>query len=219
MISGDLPLFINFLRQQGNCCFCGSRGVARVSVRADLTAVFVRDRCAADHDLDVFADALGNAKVNDVFHFRHGGGEERRASDDIGVMLFCGGNVSFGSNVNAEVNDLKTVSFHHHLDEILTDIVEISANRTENDLADGLHVACNEMGLEDFRACLHRSCRDEDLGNEDLIVFESYADDAHACEQTVIQNILCGDTFFERLGNERFDILGFAVLQFEGNFL
>ena len=159
-----------------------------------------------------------NTKINDVFHFCHGGGEERGASDDIGAVFLCGGNVDFGCNVNAEVDDFEAIAFHHHFDEIFADIVEVAANCAENDLANGLDITGNEVGLENFRACLHRSCCDEDLGNEDLIVFESYADNAHACEKAVVQDVFRGDTFFKCFGHEDFDIFCLAVLQFEGNF-
>ena len=74
-------------------------------------------------------------------------------------------------------------------------------------------------GLKNLRSCLHRSCRDQNLGNENLVIFEFNTDNIHTVEQALVEDFACGNTFLKSFGDKRFDILGLTLLDFFGNFV
>ena len=62
------------------------------------------------------------------------------------------------------------------------------------DDADGFDAGGGEDGFEVGHAGLHGACGDEDFGHEDHVVTELDADDCHAVEESVVEDVVGGVT-------------------------
>lgn len=148
---------------------------------------------------------------NDFLHGGHGGGQQRGNADDGDVGVFCRLNKFFNRNVDAEINDLVAARFDHHNDKVLADVVQVSVNGTHDHFADLSIVLAAEMGLEHVNALLHRAGSDKHFRNENLVLLELFADNAHGVDHAVIEYIERCVTFVEaflyQIGNQ----LGLAV--------
>ena len=92
-----------------------------------------------------------------------------------------------------EVDDLEAGALEHHPDEVLADVVDVALDGPDHDLADGLRAGLGEQRAEDLHAGLHRVRGEEDLGHEQDPVAEVDADDLHAGDERVVEDLRRGE--------------------------
>ena len=112
-----------------------------------------------------------------------------RHAEDVGLVLGQGVDELVGVGVDAEVDDLEAGALEHHPDEVLADVVDVALDRADDDLADRLGAGLGEQRAEDLHAGLHRVGREEDLGHEQDAVAEVDADDLHAGDERVVEDL------------------------------
>ena len=101
-------------------------------------------------------------------------------------------------------------SSEHHYAEILADVVEVAFNGAHDDGADGFDAGCGEYGFYVCHSGFHGACGDEDFGYEDDVVAELDADDCHAVEEAVVEDVVGGVAVVEALLCEAVDFEVFA---------
>ena len=158
-------------------------------IRANLVRIFLRQHRAAHHHFYLIADACGFERLDDVFLVHHRGRQKRRQADDVRIVVFDGLYHLFRVAVHAEVDNAKARALDHHLDEVFADIVQVALDRADDRRADGLHARFRQSGFQNGERRVHRSCRDENFGNEHFVILEFFADDAHADDQTLGENV------------------------------
>ena len=104
-------------------------------------------------------------------------------------MLLERGDELVGVGVDAEVEDLEAGALEHHPDEVLADVVDVALDRPDDDLADRLRAGLGEQRPEDLHAGLHRVRGEQDLGHEQDAVAEVDADDPHARDERVVEDL------------------------------
>lgn len=162
----------NLCLAEGHGGIGGAGGVGGIAIGADLTAELIGNGGSADHDLDLVADTGGLGGLNDLFHVAHGGGQEGGAAYDLTVLLHGGLNEGLGRNVGTEVDDLEALALHHHLDQVLTDVVKVALHRSDAHLTLDRNAAGGEMGLQDLGAGVHSSGSYQYLGDKDLVILD-----------------------------------------------
>ena len=131
--------------------FSGSVGgtgrICRVFIRADLPAEGFCHRCAADHDLHLVADACFFCFFYHFPHHRHGGGQQCGTAYDLAVLVNCGFYIGFRFYICPKIHNLQPLAFHHHLYQILADVVQIAFYSADAYPADSFHTAFGEERL------------------------------------------------------------------------
>ena len=131
----------------------------------------------------------------------------------MGVMLLRAFKESLGGHVDAEVDHMDAFAFEHHLDKVLSDIVQIPFDGADDGGADRFHPVLDQPRFEYGDALVHGARCDQDLRDKDLIKLELPADDPHAGEQPALKNLLGGVPFVQRLLHQLFHLWGAALLQ------
>ena len=90
--------------------------------------------------------------------------------------------------------------------------VEVALDGAQDHRALFLHAGSDQQGTQ-HRDALFMRGRHQNLGDKDLVVLEFAADDVHAGQQAVLQNVLGGDPFVNGLLNKLFDLWRLAGLQ------
>ncbi len=104
-------------------------------------------------------------------------------------MELEGGDELFGVRVDPEVEDLEAGALEHHPDEVLADVVDIALDGPDDDLPDRLGAGLGEERPKDLHAGLHRVGGEQDLGHEQDAVPEVDADDLHARDEGIVENL------------------------------
>ena len=112
------------------------RGIAAIGVGPDRLRERLVQRGPADKDDVVAAHPLFLQGVDDDLHVGHGGGQQRRHPQDLGLMLLDRLEIVLDRVVDADVDDLEPGAFHHHADEVLADVVDVALDRADHHLAD-----------------------------------------------------------------------------------
>ena len=63
--------------------------------------------------------------------------------------------------------------------------MQVALDGSHDDLAPAGSTLFGQIGLEDLGSGLHGTCRNQYLGNKDLICFELCADDIHTCQKSL----------------------------------
>ena len=113
-------------------------------------------------------------------------------------MLFDGFQVLFHRVVDADVDDLKARAFHHHADQVFTDVVDVALDGADHHLADRLDAGFGQQGAQHFHAAFHGVGRQQDLRHEQNAVAEINAHDAHAFDQSVVEHAVGGPAAAEQ---------------------
>ncbi len=166
--------------------------ILTVAVGADLVGEHLADGRAADGHLDVPRPAALEA-VDDRLHVRHRRRQERAHADDRRLALVGRGHELLDALVDADVVHFEPGAFSHHAHEVLADVVQVAANGAHQQHADvprRLAFACAQERLEHGHAGLHRARRNQDLGNVEHVVLEVLADDTHAGNEAIGQDLL-----------------------------
>ena len=114
---------------------------------------------------------------------------------------------------DAEVVDLEAGALEHHPHEVLPDVVDVALDRADDHGADGLGAGFGQQGAEQGHAGLHGVGCQEDLGHEEDAVSEVDADDAHALDKGIVEDLVGTPAAVEQdLGAFR-DLVGQAVVE------
>ena len=114
---------------------------------------------------------------------------KRGHAQDVRLVLLERGDELVGVGVDAEVEHLEPGAFEHHRDEVLADVVDVALDRADDDLADRLRAGLGEQRPQDRHAGLHRVRGEQHLGDEQDPVAEVDADDPHALDERVVEDL------------------------------
>ena len=96
--------------------------------------------------------------------------------------------------------------------------MQVALDGADDSGALGLDAGRNQVGLQDGDAGVHGAGGNEDLRDENFIVFELFADDVHTGEQALVED-LCGlDALVDRLLDQLLDLGGASLLQEAADF-
>ena len=112
-----------------------------------------------------------------------------RHAEDVGLVLLERGDELLGVGVDPEVDDLEAGALEHHRDEVLADVVDVALDGADHDLADRLGPGLGEQRAQDLHAGLHRVGGEQDLRHEEDAVAEVDADDPHALDEGVVEDL------------------------------
>jgi hypothetical protein len=111
----------------------------------------------------------------------------------------------------------EALAFHHHLDEVLADIVKIAFDRADDDAASRLYSGGDEVGLEGHQARVHGPSGDEDLRDVDLVSLELTAYDAHAGHEAAFEDVFRSYALVQSLLDGVSSLVGPSLLEKGGN--
>ena len=191
----------------------GGTGVFGVVICADLVAEALADGRAADHDLDLVLQAALVDELDDLAHFLHRGGQQRRAGNHAAVILHGGADELLRRRVYAEVKDLDAAALHHDADEILADVVHVALHGAEAHAADGLGALADHQGLQKLRGGGHAARGHEHFGNERAVGGERLAEAVHADDHALGENVARLVAFVECLLAEGEQLFLLAALE------
>ena len=143
--------------------------------------------CTADNDLG--ARLFLTQQLDGLLHADNRRRHQRTQADHRNIFLDSGINDHLGRNVLAEVEHLIGVVFQQNLDDILADVVDISLDGRENDLALDLLAFALHRVLDDLESRLGRLCAHEQLRQEHGALLESLADAVKRRNQLVVDNL------------------------------
>ena len=103
-------------------------------------------------------------------------------------MLFQGFQVFFNGVVDTQVNHLKARTFHHHSDKVFTDVMDVAFDRSDDHLANGLYAGFSQERTQNLHAALHCVGSEQHFRNKQNTIAEINTHDAHAFDQSVIEN-------------------------------
>ena len=96
--------------------------------------------------------------------------------------------------------------------------MQVSVNGAHDHFADLTVVLAAKMGLEHINALLHRAGGNKHFRNEDLVLLELFADNAHGVDHAAIEHVegrvAFVEAFLYQIGNQ----LGLAVFNCCGQF-
>ena len=167
---------------------CGSR-ILCICVRSDLICKRLRYGSASYHDLDTGTEGLLQKSRHGVSQRRHGCGKKSGKSHDRSVFILVYRiNKSLDRHIHAKVKDFKTCAFKHHAHKILTDIVKVSGNRSQNDLAGASRLTGCEIRLQHFHASLHGAGSRKHLRYENDFLLEVLSHYRHGSDHAVVKD-------------------------------
>ena len=150
----------------------------------------MRHRRAADHHDHVVTDAGLLQRVDVRLEHRHRRGQERRETDDVGLVLLHHLDELFGGDVDAEIPDGEPRALEHDVDEVLADVVHITLDGAHHVRADRLRPRLGEQRPQDVERALHRPRRDEHLRHEVVAALEAGADFFERGDERVVEHAL-----------------------------
>src|SRR5690606_4653735 len=187
--------------------------VPAIGVGADGSSELLIEGGAADEDDVVVADPLFDHRVDHHLHVRHGGGEQRRHAEDVGLVLVERLDVLVDVGVDPQIDDLEPGPLEHHPHEVLADVVDVALDRSDDDFADRRGAGLGEQGAEDGHARLHGVRRQEHLGDEEDPVAEVDAHDAHPLHQGLVEDAVGIPAALQQDVGSLHDLVGQAVVQ------
>ena len=72
--------------------------------------------------------------------------------------------------------------------QVLSDVVQVALDGTDDHRAPGSHVSLGQVGLETIEARVHGSSRHEDVGKEVVVTAKTLAHHLHGRDQTMGQD-------------------------------
>ena len=88
------------------------------------------------------------------------------------------------------VHDLEAGALHHHADQVLADVVDVTLDGADDHLAHRLGACLRQQRPQDSHAALHGVRGEQHLGHEQDPVAKVDADDGHAAHQGVVQDLV-----------------------------
>ena len=180
------------------------KGVARIGdaataigLAAILLDIAPRQRRSAQHDRQ--AQSLAR-HLFEVFPHHHGRFDQQaRHADGVGLVPGSGFEDRGERLLDAEIDDLVAVIGEDDVDEVLADVVDVALHRRQHDGAALMAFLALHERFEIGDRRLHRLGRLQHEGQLHPAGAEEFADDLHAMEEEVVDDLERG-VFFERLG-------------------
>ena len=120
---------------------------------------------------------------------RHSCGQKRGQRNDLGIRIFTVAlNNLCNGNIDSQVDDLKACALDHHGNQVLSDIMQVILNRSDNYLAQASCGAICKMRLQNCNALFHGAGRYQHLGYKDFIFGELLSNLGHRLYHTLIQD-------------------------------
>src|SRR5581483_3973313 len=101
-------------------------------------------------------------------------------------------------DVHTEVHDFEAVAFHHHLDDVLADVVEIANYGADYRLRLAFVARADQLRSETLHRFAHRARGDHHLRQEELAGRVLLAHDVHRRNQRLRHEALGIDAFAQR---------------------
>ena len=95
-----------------------------------------------------------------------------------------------GSNVHSQVSNGESCPLHHHGNQVLTQVVQVTLDGPNQYLPLGDNIPLLKEGLEQFGALLHRFSRAQHLGDKYQTLGIPLPHLIHGGNQPLIQNIV-----------------------------
>ena len=133
------------------------------------------------------------------------------------ILLNGGVHKCLGGNISAKINNFKAFAFHHHFYKILADVMQITLHSADANTATGFHTIGGQQGLKQCRTHIQCAGSNQYLGDKNLIIAEFFANDIHACDQTLFEDFLRGNAAVDSFLYQLLDDLCLALLQVFGN--
>src|SRR5208282_223117 len=132
---------------------------------------------------------------------------------DIGIDFFGLGYELFGGDAGSEIEDLETAGGKNGGDQVLANIVNISACGAENDFAESLALgtAAQHLGFKNLDGSLHRLGRSKQIGQKHLATAELIAGKLDAHGKSQVDGIERIDSAGQRLLREFHRLIGRAI--------
>ena len=115
--------------------------------------------------------------------------------------------------VDAEIDDLEARAFHHHGDEVLADVVDVALDGADHHLAEARRAGGDQQRPQDGHAGLHRIGGEQHFGHEQDAIAEIDADDAHALDQRLGQDLVGRPAALEQDVDRLLDLFLEAVIE------
>ena len=124
-----------------------------------------------------------------LLHGRHGGGQQSGNAHDGDLGIVGSLQELLHGDVDAQVDDLVAGGLDHHDNQVLADVVQVAGNGAHGHLADLGGVVAGQVRLQNLNALLHGLGGDQHFGNEDFVLLELVAHDAHGVDHALVQNV------------------------------
>ena len=115
--------------------------------------------------------------------------------------------------VDAEIEHFEAGALHHHADEILADVVDVALDGADHHLAHFRRAGRREKGAQDRHAGLHRIGGHQHFRHKQNAVAEVDADDPHAFDQRLGQDVVRRPAAVEQNAHTLHDLLLEAVVE------
>ena len=107
-------------------------------------------------------------------------------------MLNSGLDESLGLHVYPQVHHFDALALHHHLHQVLADVVQVALDSAQHHHAQAFRPLLSQQGLEQSRTGVHGPGSHQHLGHKDLVSAEFDPHPVHAGQQPFGQDLLGG---------------------------
>ena len=114
-------------------------------------------------------------------------------------MFFGGGDDLIYGLLDTDVHDVVAVIGEDDVDEVLANVVDITANRGEHDCALASLIGFLHVRLQKRNRSFHYLCRLQHEWQLHLALTESLSDNLHALEQVVVDDVKRPDSILSGL--------------------
>gem|GEM_PF-6812572 len=115
-----------------------------------------------------------------------------------GFFAFDGFQIVFDGVVDSEVDDVEAGTFHHHADKVLADVVNVALDGTNHHLALLRRAGGGKQRAQDVHPSLHRVGREQNFRHEQDAITKVDANDPHAFNESLGQDVVGGPSAFEK---------------------
>jgi hypothetical protein len=170
-------------------------------------------RGTTDQDFDRIAHACLNQSLDGGLHLDHGGRQQRTHADHRRLVLADRPDEPLGRNVCPQVDGVKTGTLQHHPYQVLADVVLVSFDGANDELAGAGGLTRSQQRPQDSHAGVHGTCRNQHLRHKQLAGLKVAAHLVHAGNQAALQDLAGAQSLFERRRNKRGHLFVLALVQ------
>jgi len=129
--------------------------------------------------------------LDGLIHVGQRRGHECRQTDQVHILADGGLDYGLNGYVTSQIDDAIAVILYNSFHDILTDIVNISLYRRNDDLTLGNRSGSllGHLGADDLKGLLCCACRVDELGQEDFSALKASADHVQCWNEQFIDNI------------------------------
>src|SRR5450756_254990 len=188
-------------------------GVFGVAVGADLVGPGAGRGGAADHHLDVLAQAGDLERLDGLLLVGHRRGKQGGEQEQVAVGLLDLRDEGLDRYVAAHVADREAGGGEHRADDRLADLVDVAGDRAGDIHAEGPAAPAGGVdgGLQDGHGGLHGLGALDQLGEEELALAEEVADLLDAAHEALVEDVAGGQAGVEALLGQGCGLFGLTV--------